>query len=208
MLFRHMPGSDFRRRAHADAARARPTSMQTVDDFLEQWRAHGHPLTSARDLRYDRFLFIGVDESTEGASGCSVDALVRDIKRVEGTLGLTLVDRSPVLHREGDAIVRLPRDEFAERARTGAITPDTVVFNNTLTRVEDLKNDRWRLRPRSRGTRRRSSETPRGYDSGREINAESSTDVNALDVKIGRRAARRATRRIARVRCRILRVGV
>ena len=123
--------------------RERDYLLQTVDDFLEQWRAHGHPLTSARDLRYDRFLFIGVDESTEGASGCSVDALVRDIKRVEATLGVALVDHSPVLYREGDAIVRLPRDEFAERARTGAITPDTVVFNNTLTRVEDLKNNRW-----------------------------------------------------------------
>jgi hypothetical protein len=64
---------------------------------------------------------------------------------VEQTLGLALVDHSPVLYRDGDAIVRLPRDEFAERARSGAITPDTVVFNNTLTRVEDLQNDRWEI---------------------------------------------------------------
>jgi hypothetical protein len=123
--------------------RERDYLLQTVDGFLDQWRAHGHPLTSARDLRYDRFLFIGVDETTEGASGCSVDALVRDIKRVESTLGLALVDHSPVLYREGEAIVRLPRDEFAERARTGAVTPETVVFNNTLTRVEDLQHDKW-----------------------------------------------------------------
>jgi hypothetical protein len=124
-------------------SRERDYLLQTVDAFLDQWRAHGHPLTSARDLRYDRFLFIGVDEAAEGASGCSVDALLRDIKRLEQTLQLSLIDHSPVLYRDGEAIVRLPRDEFAERVRTGAVTPDTVVFNNTLTRVEDLQNDRW-----------------------------------------------------------------
>jgi hypothetical protein len=117
--------------------------LGAVDSFLDDWRAHGDPLTSARELRYDRFLFIAVDESSAGASGCSIDALLRDIKRVESTLGLKLIDHAPVLFRDGDTIVRLPRDEFAERARTGAVTPDTIVFNNTLTRVADLQANRW-----------------------------------------------------------------
>jgi hypothetical protein len=123
--------------------RERDYILLAVDQFLDQWQAHGHPLTSARDLRYDRFLFIGVDESSAGASGCSVDALLRDIKQVEATLGLALIDHGPVLFRDGDAIVRLPRDEFAERVRAGAVTPDTIVFNNTLTRVGDLEANRW-----------------------------------------------------------------
>jgi len=125
------------------SSRERDYMLQTVDAFLERWQAHGHPLTSARELRYDRFLFIGVDESASGASGCSIDALLRDVKDVESTLGLSLVDHSPVLFRDGEQIVRLPREEFAERARAGAVTPDTVVFNNTLTRVADLAASKW-----------------------------------------------------------------
>ena len=119
--------------------------LGTVDGFLDQWGAHGHPLTSARDLRHDRFLLIAVDEAAAGASGCSIDALVRDIKRVEASLGLALVDHGPVLFRQGDAIARVPRDEFSDLARAGEVTPQTIVFNNTLTRVGDVRAGRWEV---------------------------------------------------------------
>ncbi len=119
--------------------------LGTVDAFLDHWAAHGHPLTSARDLRHDRFLLIAVDESSAGASGCSIDALVRDIKRVESSLGLALIDHGPVLFRNGDAIARVRRDEFSDLVRSGVVTPQTVVFNNTLTRVGDVRDGRWEV---------------------------------------------------------------
>ena len=52
-----------------------------VDAFLDRWTAHNHPLTSARELRYGQFLFVAVDESSAGASGCSIDAMVRSMTR-------------------------------------------------------------------------------------------------------------------------------
>src|SRR5262245_37647001 len=97
--------------------REREYLLATVDGFLDQWAAHGHPLTSARDLRHDRFLLIAVDENAAGASGCSIDALVRDIKRLEASLGLALIDHGPVLFRSGDAISRVPRDQFSDLVR-------------------------------------------------------------------------------------------
>jgi hypothetical protein len=123
----------------------REAVLGTVDQFLDHWQAHGHPLTSARDLRHDRFLLIAVDEAAAGASGCSIDALVRDIKRIEASLGLALVDHGPVLFRNGDTIARVPRDEFSDLVRTGVVTPQTIVFNNTLTRVGDVRAGRWEV---------------------------------------------------------------
>lgn len=125
--------------------RERDYVLGTVDGFLDRWQAHGHPLTSARDLRHDRFLLIAVDESAAGASGCSIDALLRDIKRVEASLGLALVDHGPVLFRNGDAIARVPRDEFSDLVRSGRVTPQTIVFDNTLTRVGDVRAGRWEV---------------------------------------------------------------
>jgi hypothetical protein len=119
--------------------------LGTVDNFLDHWQAHGHPLTNARDLRHNRFLLIAVDEAAAGASGCSIDALVRDIKRVEASLGLALIDHGPVLFREGETIARVPRDEFSDLARAGRVTPQTIVFNNTLTRVGDVRAGRWEV---------------------------------------------------------------
>ena len=88
--------------------------LGTVDAFLGVWAAHGHPLRSARELRESRFLIIAVDEAAAGASGCSIDALVREIRGLEAQLGVTLVDHGPIVFRDGGTIRRVPRDEFAD----------------------------------------------------------------------------------------------
>src|SRR5919112_955984 len=103
--------------------------LAVVDAFLDQWAAHGAPLAAARDLRYGQFLFVAVDESNAGASGCSIDAMTRVLAALEHQLGVQLVDHTPVLYREGERIARLDRPAFAERARRGEVTRDTIVFN-------------------------------------------------------------------------------
>jgi hypothetical protein len=119
--------------------------LGTVDAFLGAWAAHGHPLRSARELRESRFLIVAVDETAAGASGCSIDALVREIRSLEGRLGLSLVDHGPIVFRDDGAIRRVPRDEFAELARAGRVTPDTVVFDNTISRLAALRGGGWEL---------------------------------------------------------------
>jgi hypothetical protein len=125
------------------AGEQRDRLLQAVDGFLGQWTAHGHPLTVAREFRYDRFLLVGVDEASAGASGCSIDAMVRTLRELEQALAVQLLDHGPVLFRRGDAIERLPRPDFAALARKGEVSPDTVVFNNTVTRVAELREGRW-----------------------------------------------------------------
>ena len=120
--------------------------LREVDGFLEQWKAHGHPLTVARDWKYDRFLLVGVDEASAGASGCSIDAMVHTLSQLEHQLHVHLLDHGPVLFRQNDDIARLPRPAFAELARSGAVSRDTVVFNNTLTSVGELREGRWESR--------------------------------------------------------------
>lgn len=115
-----------------------------VDAFLDEWKAHGAPLAAGRELRGDQFLLVAVDESSAGASGCSIDAMVRVLAELERTLGLELVNHAPVLFRSSDgAIARVSRSEFSDLARRGAVSADTVVFNNTLTRLQELRTGRW-----------------------------------------------------------------
>ena len=117
--------------------------LAAVDAFLAQWKAHGHPLTVARDWKYDRFLLVGVDEASAGATGCSIDAMVRTLSDLERALQVQLLDHGPVLFRRGDAIERLARPAFAALARRGEVSPETVVFDNTVTRVGELREGRW-----------------------------------------------------------------
>jgi hypothetical protein len=120
--------------------------LTLVDGFLDQWKAHGVPLAAARDWRYDRFLLIGVDESAAGASGCSIDAMVHQLATLERSLGVELLDHGPVLFRRADRIERLPRPAFNDLARRGDVSSDTIVFNNTVTRVGDVREGRWETR--------------------------------------------------------------
>jgi hypothetical protein len=120
--------------------------LAEADAFIEQWTAHGVPLTAGRDLRYDRFVFVGVDEVAAGVSGCSVDALVRRMKLLQEALGVELVNSGPVVYREGESIARVPRERFAELAAEGTVNLDTLVFDNTLTRVGDVRAGRWEVR--------------------------------------------------------------
>ena len=114
-----------------------------VDRFIGQWAAHDTPLTAGRELRYDRFLFVAVDQRMAGPSGCSIDALIRRMKGLEQEIGVELVNRAPVVFRAGDEIRRVRRDQFAELASAGEVGPQTTIFDNTLTRLGDVRAGRW-----------------------------------------------------------------
>jgi hypothetical protein len=120
--------------------------LDETDAFIDQWAAHGVPLTAGRDLRHDQFVLVGVDERAAGVSGCSIDALVRRMQQLESVLHLELVNNAPVLYREGDAILRVSRERFAELASSGTVGLNTRVFDNTLTRVGDLLAGKWEVK--------------------------------------------------------------
>lgn len=117
--------------------------LDQVDAFQRSWAAHGTPLTSGRALRYDRFLLIGVDERAAGVSGCSIDALARGLRTLEQELGVELLNNAPVLYREGESIRRLSRPEFHRLASAGQVTPETLVFDNTVATVGGVRSGRW-----------------------------------------------------------------
>jgi hypothetical protein len=108
--------------------------LSAVDEWLADWKAHGEPLTCARDWRDDRFLAIGVDQSAAGASGCSIDALFHVLKDLQGGLGTPLLASGRVFYRNRDGQVEsTTRQEFAERASKGIVDADTIVFDTSLT---------------------------------------------------------------------------
>jgi hypothetical protein len=117
--------------------------LDKADQFLESWAAHGVPLRCGRDWRRGRFLLVAVDESSEPPSGCSIDAMTNLLKEVGQDLGIALADHGPVYFLDGDEVKRVSRAEFQELADDGAVTLDTVVFDNTLTRLAEMEESGW-----------------------------------------------------------------
>ncbi len=117
--------------------------LSAVDRFLETWVAHGIPLTCGRDFRRGRFLLVAVDETSVPPSGCSIDAMVGVLKDQERRLGLRILDNTPIWFVADGEVQRISRPEFSRLAEEGAVGPDTVVFDNTVTRLKDVRAGRW-----------------------------------------------------------------
>ena len=117
--------------------------LRAVDGFLESWVAHGSPLRCGRDWRRSRFLLIAVDDASIPPSGCSIDAMVRVLEDQEKELAVEILDNSPVWFLVHDGIRRVSRKEFGDLARSGAVGPDTVVFDNTVTRLAEARSGGW-----------------------------------------------------------------
>ena len=116
--------------------------LREVDRFLSQWHAHGAPLTVGRDWKYGRFLTVAVDQSTAGASGCSIDGLFRALKALEPKLGASLVTSGVVFYRgQKGAVECTERERFTALGAEGKVKPETRVFDPTVTTLGE-----WRAR--------------------------------------------------------------
>jgi hypothetical protein len=116
--------------------------LAEVDRFLSQWKAHGSPLTVGRDWKYGRFLTVAVDQSTAGASGCSIDGLFRSLKALEPKLGASLVTSGLVFYRdESGAVQSADRERFSAAGAEGKVQSTTKVFDPTIATLGE-----WRAR--------------------------------------------------------------
>ena len=134
------------------AASSRPTDeavarlRESMAEFLSEWTAHRAQLRAGFDWLHDRFLVVAVDESRVGASGCSIDALTGQIRRLEEVTGVTLLDSAPVWYRDDAGEVRqVGRAGFRELAERGEIGPATRVFDLTVSTLEEVRTGGWEV---------------------------------------------------------------
>lgn len=117
----------------------RSALLAEVDAFLEEWAAHGKPLSSGRDLLEGRFLVVGVDEDASRPSGCSIDALTNRLRVLGERMGVTLIEHGPVWFRADGRVRSEPRSAFRARVKEGSVDLRTPVFDTTLTRIGELR---------------------------------------------------------------------
>jgi hypothetical protein len=112
--------------------------------FVEEWTAHNVALRAGFDLLDGHFLILGIDERQAMASGCSIDKSVHLIRRISERLGADLLDRMHFAFGEGERLRVVGRKEFARLVETGEIGPETIVYNNLVDRLADLRSG-WKI---------------------------------------------------------------
>ncbi len=115
-----------------------------LDEFLENWTAHGSDLESGYLIKYKRFIVIGLNQNLNKASGCSVDASVRFIQELEKEYGVDLLDKMNVSYKQGEFIAYKTLTDFKKMAKEKAVSKNTIVFNNLVTNIAEF-NENWEV---------------------------------------------------------------
>jgi hypothetical protein len=104
--------------------------------FFSQWNSHGAAVAGKWRILENRFLVVLREPEGAEVSGCSIDSMV---KLLEKELDTRLLDSSRIFYRSREGSVEaVNRLEFKALAAEGAISPDTEVFDTTLTALADL----------------------------------------------------------------------
>ncbi|GER59403.1 ABC transporter ATPase [Patiriisocius marinus] len=114
---------------------------ETTAEFLKQWTAHGANLEAGFEIKYNRFIVIGLNQENASASGCSIDASVHFIQQLQEKLNLDLLDKMNVTYYNGPHIAHKSLTDFRAMAKNKSVSPNTIVFNNLVnTKEEYLEN--------------------------------------------------------------------
>jgi len=113
-------------------------------DFLEEWSAHGASLKAAYTLPYNRFIVIGLDQSQAEASGCSIDASVHFIQKLQDLYEVDLLDKMNVTFKQGQYLAYKDLKEFKSLVKNKAVSANTIVFNNLVNTKKDFKEN-WEV---------------------------------------------------------------
>lgn len=112
--------------------------------FLTQWTAHGVNLEAGFEIRYQRFIIIGLNQENASASGCSIDASVHFIQSLEKALGVDLLDKMNVTYYTGEFIAYKSLLDFKKMAKDKSVSLNTIVFNNLVNTKEEYQEN-WEV---------------------------------------------------------------
>lgn len=110
-----------------------------INGFVDDWTAHSHQLAAAGDILFEHFIVLAVDENQAGASGCSIDKSVNFIKGIENQYVTQLFERMNFAYLEDGEVCVVPASEFSTLYTEGVLSENTLVFDNLIQSIGDLK---------------------------------------------------------------------
>lgn len=127
----------------ADAPLSDATQAALLDRlsaFMDDWTSHQRAVEGAATLLHDRFLVVAAATASGDISGCGIDDLTHAVDDVASALDIAWVPALHVLYRAPDgAVVAASRRTFQTRAEEGTLTPETSVFDPSLTTLGALR---------------------------------------------------------------------
>ncbi len=115
--------------------------------FMGEWNSHQQKVTPGWQLVHDQFVIISADETAMNLSGCSIDSMFHALEAFNRASGLNFASSgNQVFYRDNAGeITCVDRMMFRNLAQEGAVTEETIVFNNVIETVGDFEAGRWEV---------------------------------------------------------------
>ena len=107
--------------------------LKSISDHLQNWETHKKPLTAGVSILENQFVVVALDETKNGASGCSIDTLQNKIQNLEKELSVSLMNRLNVFCKIDDKIHCIPMNKLAENTNK-----DTLFYDLTIQKKSEL----------------------------------------------------------------------
>ena len=120
-----------------------------LKSFVNEWTSHNASLKASAAVFENKFAVISVDESAYGASGCSIDKLMRFIQNAEGEHGISLLFKNKIFVKKGNEVMGLSIQEIKSELAAGTLNINHLYFDHLIDTKEKLRFE-W-LKPLSQG---------------------------------------------------------
>jgi len=107
--------------------------LNLISEELKVWNAHNQPLTAGVKILDNHFIAVALDESKNGASGCSIDILQNTIQKIEKELSIPLMNRLNIFCEIEGEIVCIPFLKLGSMVKV-----DTLFYDLTILTKSDL----------------------------------------------------------------------
>tara|TARA_B110000196_G_scaffold98030_1_gene85195 strand:- start:2310 stop:2774 length:465 start_codon:yes stop_codon:yes gene_type:complete len=105
--------------------------LKSISNHLQNWEAHKVPLIASVTILENHFIVVALDETKNGASGCSIDTLQNTIQNLEKELSVSLMNRLNIFCRIDDKIHCIPTTKLSENANKEILFYDLTIQNKS-----------------------------------------------------------------------------
>lgn len=122
---------------------------QDLKSFVNEWTSHNTALKASVAIFENKFAVISVDESASGASGCSIDKLMRFIQIAEGKHEISLLFKHKIFIKTGTQVKGLTINEIKSELAEGNLDINHLYFDHLIDTKAKLRYE-W-LKPLHQG---------------------------------------------------------
>ncbi len=115
-----------------------------IEEFMATWKRHGDDLRTSYIIKYNQFIVLGVDESFNNVSGCSIDSSVHFMQSLEKEFGIDLMDKMNTAFKVGENINIVSLADFQKYIKEEKITESTIVYNNMVQSKSEFETN-WEV---------------------------------------------------------------